>query len=538
MKRPKLLSLQQNGFILPTIISFIIAALIITGAVLEIIDANLSTVNTNVQSQMAFNIAEAGVNYYLWHLSHNSTDYYDGTGTCTGVSKYSPTPPGCGGYVHNYIDDNAVNEGTFTLYIQAQGAGSTIVNVRSIGQVKGTNIIRTIQAQIGAASFASYGVVSDSALWFGNTESATGPVHSNQGVRMDGPNSDVVTANNATYTPAYANGGCAGSNCSEPGVWCDPSVLSPNCNTRSKTDWIYPTATVDFGQVTSSLCTMKQIATNNNAANACSQTPTVRTAGYLPQICTTGSGNSCSFSTTRGYLIELNPTGTYNLYTVNNENDTLANYSAALAPQLVASNITIPASGVIFAEDNVWVRSNPNFHGRVTIGAGRLAQANNNANIVIADHLLYSTKNGSDAIGLVAEDSIYVAPYAPTAFPFEIDGALLAEAGSVTFGERGNLGSGQASYRSNPSACVQGWTNPNQVFNFYGSVATRQTWTWTWLVNAHCGNAVFDPVNGWISGVENNNTQYDYNLLYSPPPSYPITSGYNIISWREILTHP
>lgn len=544
MKIFKRLFGEQSGFILPVLISFIVAAVILTGAVLEIIDTNLSIVNNNVQSQKAFNIAEAGINYYLWHLSHNSNDYFDGTGSCTGTPKYTPAPSGCGGYVHNYLDDNAIIEGTFTLYIQAQGGGSTIANVRSVGQVKGTNIIRTVQAQIGAASFASYGVVSDSALWFGNTESATGPVHSNQGVRMDGANSDVVSANNLTYTPAFQNGGCGGSNCSHPGVWCDSTILSPvNCNTRSKTDWLFPTPTVDFAQVTSSLCTMKQIATANNAANACTQTPAVRTAGYLPQRCVSGSGNSCSFSTARGYLIELNSNGTYNLYNVNAEDDTKATYTLALAPQLVASNIIIPLSGVIFAEDNVWVRSNPTYHGRVTIGAGRLAQANNNANIVVASPLAYSTKNGSDAIGLVAEDSIYIAPYAPPApgggaFNFEVDGALLAESGSVTFGERGNFSSNAAGYRLNPARCVKGWTNANQTFTFYGSVATRQTWTWTWLVGNQCGDSALDPVNGYISGIENNNTQYDYNLLYGPPPSYPITSGYNIISWREVLTHP
>ena len=66
---------NENGFIMPTIISFIILAAVLTAAVVEVVDTNLSTVGRNVQSQQAFNIAEAGINYYLWHLSHNASDF-------------------------------------------------------------------------------------------------------------------------------------------------------------------------------------------------------------------------------------------------------------------------------------------------------------------------------------------------------------------------------------------------------------------------------------------------------------------------------
>src|SRR5581483_4729863 len=188
----------QDAFILPTILSFIVVAIILSAALIEVIDTNLSIVNNNVQSQQAFNIAEAGINYYLWHLSHNPSDFKDGQSTPT-----TPDPTlGYGPYVHNYIDSNAVNEGTFTLWIKPQGSGSTIATVQSTGQVKNSKFVRTIQAQIGEPSFASYGVLGDSALWFGNDETADGPIHSNQGVRMDGPNTDTVSSANSTYVPS------------------------------------------------------------------------------------------------------------------------------------------------------------------------------------------------------------------------------------------------------------------------------------------------------------------------------------------------
>jgi Tfp pilus assembly protein PilX len=516
---------DQRGFLMPAVVSIIVAAAIISTAVLTVVLNNFFVVGNNIKSQQAFNIAEAGINYYLWHLSHNSTDYKDG--------KTTPATPdpilGYGPYVHNYVDDDAKTTGTYTLWIKPQGSGSTIVDIRSIGKVNGTNINRTIQAQIGAASFASYSLVADTALWFGNTESAQGPVHTNVGVRMDGASDSDVTSANATYVPP---GSLGGDGASHPGVWCSASVVSPvNCNTRSKTDWRYPVTAVDFNQVSSSLCTMKKVAFADYAstaslagqANACSQVPATRTNAYIPQ-------RAATFNIAKGYLIQLNTNGTYDLYNVNGETDTSTPYTSALTLSSVATGLALPPSGVIYTEDNVWVRTNPTFHGRVTIGAGRLATSNN-ANIVIADDMVYSTKNGQDAIGLVAEADIIIAPYAPPAsgaFNFEVDAATLSQSGSVTY---------PSTYRVNTSRCTRGWVNNNQTFTYYGSVATRLTWTWTWQRGGSCGDAVASG-GLYYSGVLNNSTQYDYNLQYAPPPSYPITGGYNILSWREVLTHP
>lgn len=521
---------KQSGFILPVLLGTIIALSIIILSVSSVINMNFNSVNNNNQSQKSFNIAEAGINYYLWHLSHNPSDFKDG--------KTTPTSPdaslGYGPYVHNYVDTNANTAGTYTLWIKPQSAGSTIMTVRSIGKANGSNIIRTIEAQVGTPSFASYAVASDSALWFGNTESADGPVHSNQGVRMDGSSNTDVTSAKVTYVPPNSVGGDGSTH---PGVWCSTSVTTPvNCNTRSKVDWRYPVPTLDFNQVTGSLCSMKKIAFANDSAtaalatnaNACNQVPTTRTPAYLPQRATNGS-----YSLTKGYLIQLNSNNTYDLFQINAETDTAADYASALTKVSVATSIAMPSSGIIFAEDNVWVRSNPTFNGRVTIASGRLATTSN-TNIVIADDLAYSTKNGSVAIGLVAEDSVIIAPYAPPqsgSFVFEVDAAIIAQSGSVLY---------PSNYRSSSNSCTRGWVNSNQTYSFYGSVATRQTWTWTWLVGGSpCGNAAYSSSTGsYITGILNNTSAYDYNLQYTPPPSFPITSSYNILSWREILVKP
>lgn len=521
---------KQQGFILPSVLGFMVVIIIIFSAVAELIGTNITVVNSNIQSQRAFNIAEAGINYYLWHLSHNATDFKDGQST-----PATPDPQlGYGPYTHNYIDDNAKTEGTYTLWIKPQGGGSTIATIRSIGKVNGTNSVRSIDAQIGAPSFASYAVLSDTALWFGNNESANGPIHSNQGVRMDGASNGEVSSASSTYFPPFSLGG---DGFTHPGVWCSPSVTTPvDCNTRNKSDWQYPLPSVDFNAISGTLCSMKKTAFNSDSstssyatmANACSQTPNVRTSAYLPQRSSSGA-----FTTNKGYLIDLNTDGTYNLSQVNNENDRLAPYTSALTTSAVASNIAIPASGIIFAEDNVWVRSNPTFHGRVTIAAGRLASSSQNTEVTVVGDLKYSTKNGNDVIGLIAENTVTISPYAfPTSGPFttEVDAAMISQLGPVNY---------PSEYRSANNICTRGWVDPSQNFLFYGSIATRQSWTWTWQWGSQCGDNVLDPVSGdYISGVLHNTTQYDYNLLYNPPPGWPVTSGYNVLSWREVLTGP
>ena len=528
MRAHKRLKDSDSGFGMVMVLAFMTLAGILSLVMLSIVMNLFFIANNNSRRQQAFNIAEAGINYYLWHLSHNPTDFKDGKTT---PITQDPTL-GYGPYVHSYVDDNAKTTGTYTLWIKPQGGGSTIATVRSIGRVNGTNSIRTIDAQLGVPSFASYVINSDSAIWFGNTETADGPVHSNQGVRMDGQSTTDVTSANSTYVPPNALGG---DGASHPGVWCKNTVTTPvNCNTRNKSDWRYPVASIDYNQVTNSLCKMKKTAFSANAstaslanlANACSQTPATRTSAYIPQ-------RSSTYNAARGYLVQLNTNGTYDLFNVNGENDQLTPYTSALTLVSVATNIPVDASGIIYVEDNVWVRTNSTFAGRVTVGAGRLATTSN-AKITISDDILYSTKDGSDAIGLIAENDVLLAPYAPPAtgsFNFEVDAAVISQSGSVTY---------PLYYLTDTDKCTRGWTSGNQTFNFYGSISTRLTWTWTWLVGSSpCGNAAYSSGdNRYITGILNNVTQYDYNLRYAPPPAFPLTSTYDILSWREVLTLP
>src|SRR5690606_34193692 len=87
------------------------ALLVITGAFMAVIYGLLILLSLQVDfsqrqlaSEQALNIAEAGVNYYRWHLAHDPDDYQDGTGE-DGV------------YTHTYQDPEGGEIGNFDLEI-------------------------------------------------------------------------------------------------------------------------------------------------------------------------------------------------------------------------------------------------------------------------------------------------------------------------------------------------------------------------------------------------------------------------------------
>ena len=86
---------------IPALLSVIIAFSLMATAVGNIVLTNLSVAANLVKTEQAFNIAEAGINYYMWHLDYNSKDYQDGNtgGSITPGLGYGP-------YTHQFVDQN------------------------------------------------------------------------------------------------------------------------------------------------------------------------------------------------------------------------------------------------------------------------------------------------------------------------------------------------------------------------------------------------------------------------------------------------
>ncbi len=180
--RLKIIKQSSDGFIIPALLVVILIFSTLVIGLSDVISNTLGDATRTQARQMSLNVAEAGVNYYLWHMSHNNGDLKDGKTTPASADPVL----GYGPYEHTYTDANGVDRGNFTLYIKPGENGSNVVTVRSIGQSGNIfNTSRTVEAKIGAPSFSTYAVVGNSQLWFGYSEVADGPVHSYVGVNMD-----------------------------------------------------------------------------------------------------------------------------------------------------------------------------------------------------------------------------------------------------------------------------------------------------------------------------------------------------------------
>lgn len=431
--------------------------------------------------QQALHIAEAGINYYRWHLAHEPNDFFDGTGGDPGElgAPYGP-------YEHAYAAPSSNLTGVFKLEITPPVSNSTIVRIKSTGWTDNyPNIKRMVEARYGMPSLAKYSFLTNSDVWFGDTESVRGEMHSNGGVRMDGTNDSLVASarNNYICTTSF---GCTSTNCGAPCAWiagtgCQcPGVWGAGAGSAL---WNYPVPIVDFNTITMDIAEFK--------------------AGALV-FGSSGGGN-------KGYHIIFQANGTFNIYIINSlkstvkqRNDSWTNWeniAEEINTETYSDNVSIPANGQLFFEDDVWVEGTVN--GRVTLVAARLPDnVNQRKSIIINNNINYLARDGNHILGLIAQKHVKVPRYAPT--DLTIDAILLAQNGRV--------------FRN------RYWTPliKNNI-EVYGGIITNQTWTWTWV----------DGAGNTTDGYQNTVSIYDRNGYYSPPPSFPTTGEYVFISWEE-----
>lgn len=475
-KENKVIDYNSGSMLVFSIIVIFIFSLVMVSA-LGFATAQMRVLRSTIDKEQAFQIAEAGANYYQWHLAHFVSDYADGTGVSCTV---------CGPYVKDYIDkDTGQKIGEYSLTITAPSVGSTIVTIQSTGYtLANPKVKRVITARYGVPSLAKYAFLTNSDVWIGSGENVSGEFHTNGGVRFDGTGNAPIYSSKTTYT-CGATFGCSPS-LTKPGIW-------GSAPTSTQSFWKFPIPNVDFSSMTSDLATMKSSA---------------QTSGiYLPP------------SNAQGYSLVFNANGTISIYKVtslrshqsgtdvdgNTHNEDL-DYNARTqvdgdSTVSGVQNFSMPSNGVIFIEDRTWVEGTVN--GRVMVTAAKLPyNASTAPSIIIPNNVLYTAKDGNHTLGLLAQKDLLISYYAPN--NLEIDAALIAQNGSAQ--------------RFFFSGDIKG------SITIYGSIASFGIWTWSW-------------VNGSgtvTSGYQNTSAVYDSNLLYAPPPSFPLTTnGYQQMSWKS-----
>jgi hypothetical protein len=422
-------------------------------------------IKSGVGREQALQIAEAGINYYQWHLAHYPSDYKDGTNNN-------------GPYVHDYIDsDTQAVIGQYSLVITAPTNGSTIVTIASTGwTTENPAVKRTITARYGVPSLAIYSFLSNDVIWIGPSETINGQMQSNNGIRFDGTGNAPIGSAKSTYTCSSSQGSPCPT--TKNGVWGAATQAVKNF-------WQFPVPAVDFSALTSNLANMKSLAQGGGI--------------YLPP------------SNANGYSLVFNSAGTVSVYKVTSlrstptgwdVNNIAHNEDIDYNNRTLQYTVAIPSNGTIYIEDDTWVEGTVN--GRVMVAVAKLPYVAATApTIYIPNNIVYQAKDGTSALGLLSQQDIIVTYYAPNTL--EINAALIAQNGSAEF-------------------LLYSTPRIKTSISVYGSTMSFGQWTWTW-VNGSGSN---------VSGFTTTTSTYDNNLLYAPPPSFPLSSaGYRQLSWTS-----
>ncbi len=477
IKNKKIFSLPAHAgqLSLQVLILGAIAIILISGFVLWA-DTYTRGVARDVDKSQAFAIAEAGIEYYRWHLAHAPLDFKDGNATSTGP------------YIHPYFDKDNHRVGQFALTITAPATGTTIITIDSAGTIDtAPTVKKIIRARLGLPFIGKYAVLANGNIKFPVGTDVYGLVHSNGGIRFDGVAHNIITSARATYNDPDHGGG------DEFGVHTHVSPVDPlpPAAVPVRTDVFaagrtFPVPAIDFTAFTQSLTTIKTKAQQGGY--------------YQPK------------SKAKGYDVVLKPNDTFDLYKVTAITPISKSCKGSTAhagtwtiktEQLASSSIPFPANGLIFLEDDVWVRGSVNT-ARLTIAAARFpAKKNHYANIIVNNDLTYANLDGQDVVGLIAQGDFKIGLESED--DLTIDAALIAQ-------------NGKAAKEHYTDKCGAAYVRDQ--LTLYGMIATNNKY----------GFAYTDG-----SGYQNRTITYDANLLYNPPPYFPtIGNQYDIISWEEV----
>lgn len=479
---------KENGFIIVQVMVFGAVAIMIIGALASATALELKAGKSAFAKEQAFQTAEAGIEYYRWHLAHAPSDYQDGTN-------------GVGPYVHSLKDKNGDTVGQFSLTVTAPVSGSTLVKIKSSGLASGySSYPRIISSQVSKPSIAEHAFAGNDAMRFGQGTEVFGSVYVNGGIRFDGLAHNVVSSGATIYDdPDHSGSAEIGvhTHVAKPpasGILSSSGETNPNA-IPIRTD-VFEAGrrigqpTIDFSGFTTDIANLKSLAQGGGFYRDAAG------AGYV------------------GYHLVLKTNDTFDLYKINtwaslgNNCTTTSTGSWSVGTQTLQGNYSFPTNGVLFFQDHIVVDGQIN-GARITIAAALLPEPTNTTlykNIIINNDLAYTNYDGTDSIGLAAQGGVMVGLFSDD--NLRIDGALMAQHNIV----------GRFSYADATNKnCVE---KTRSSLTLYGMIASY-------------GRYGFAYTNG--TGYTNRYINYDANLLYAPPPSFPLTSNqYQILSWQEV----
>jgi len=471
----------KAGFLIVLVLVMGSVFLFIISSFIGYVVTQNQVVNFRYEQQRATEIAEAGLNYYRWYLAHYPGDVTNGTGL--------PGP-----YVFEYKDPEGDSIGEYSLDISSNSycgnVSSVDIVVTGFTYADPTAIAR-ISARYKRPTVADYSFINNAKIRYGASRVITGPVHGNQGVRMDAFHNSFVGAGVASFD-------------GNDGVYTTSGNATPGL-------FRYPISPIDFGGLTVNLEQMRSIAKSQGIY-------------YGP-------------TNEEGYHLQFNSNGTVNIYEVTQttnywsfsalENWHTGERNDIRNETLLVAGLAVDANcPVLFFEDKLWIEGRVNQKVTVGVGLNRTPNPyaggnngeNSQNNIVIHNNLEYVS--GSDA-GLVAiaENDIDVG--------IEVRNNMTAD--GIFIARNGRFGRNRYC-----TSCGSYWFNYG-LPSYLDQYVSRDSLTRLGSVVSNLGGGT-----EWLSGATHKSgfrsrvTSFDREQVDNPPPLTPITNDvYELQDWRQ-----
>jgi len=435
-------------------ILFILSTMLVTMSVF-----NVTSAQREERRMRALHIADAGLNAYLAGLRHDGPSY---------AVSYPTLGP------------LATPDGTWTASIAASGNAYVVRSTGVVTDAGGVSATRVLVSRVAYPTYADYSIMADCDIDIGADAVFIGKVGSTGAINNDGQvfadSHKLVAGELWAGTTINTNPG------SKPlkSVSAEAPLVHPNQNTApgNSNPW------VDFGQITGDMTILQSTAAGSGTSYANLTAPT----GVI------------------GYQVVLNG-GTYSLNAVKGNKFTGGlTYTAITGKQ----NLAIPSDGVLYFDDDVWVKGN--YNAAITVAC--------TGDIMLIQNIAPTNPASTFTCGLVAQDNVWIPNQYSTselANDISIQAALMA----IGDGSAANGHCGLYPYLSSG----QGSLGPLRgTATFIGSRTYQSP---TGLV--------------WMSGSSNiagfNDREYDYDTrldLYAPPKFPVIHNGeLKVTTWQE-----
>ncbi len=438
--------------------------------------------------EQALQVAEAGLDYYKWHLAHNPESEWSGT--------------------TEYLDpQSGTRLGEFTISATVNKQCGVIMN-RDI-EVTGVSdsdsrFARTINTRYMLPSVANYSYLIDESVWAGSSRTIVGPYYSSGGIRMDATHNSLVTSGLNTWS-CDSSFGCSPTVIKD-GVWGAGS--NPEL-------WQYPKTLTDFVNISPDYSDLKSKA---------------QVGGRYFSSISGGAGDS-------GYHIIFKSDGTFDIYSVSTtdvswgwvQGSTASQDYHTIVAESFIGNYTIPSTcSLIYIEDQVWLEGVVS--GQVALVVADTVH-NYNPDIVLHDDLVFATGAKVDGITVIGENNILISAKSPE--DLTISGIFVAPSGKF----------GRNHYVESPGWYwdfgISDWTYMTGVgssqdlgsLTINGTVVSKNRTGTAWSY------WVYRWGTGWLgqnSGFANRVNSYERAQAFDPPPFAPSSSTVPyLVGWSE-----